>query len=86
VSASRSRRASARLVTTVIGPGRRCAARFFLIVEIGADERVSIGDVATFFDAQDGSRPEDLAASCNSSVYDLTMHLHAGLPRRVVRA
>jgi alanine racemase len=56
------------------------------IVEIGAEQRVSIGDVATVFDAQDGSRPEDLAASCNSSVYDLTMHLHAGLPRRVVNA
>jgi alanine racemase len=54
------------------------------IVEIGDEQRVNIGDVATVFDAQDGSRPEDLAASCNSSVYDLTMHLHADLPRRVV--
>ena len=56
------------------------------IVEIGGEPRASIGDVATIFDAQDGSRPEDLAASCSSSVYDLTMHLNAGLPRRVVRA
>ena len=54
------------------------------IVEIGAEQRVQIGDVATIFDAQDGSRPEDFAASCNSSVYDLTMHLHALLPRRVI--
>jgi alanine racemase len=54
------------------------------IVEVGREQRVNIGDVATIFDDQDGSRPEDLAASCNSSVYDLTMHLHAELPRRVV--
>ena len=54
------------------------------IVEIGSEPRVAIGDVATIFDARDGSRPEDLAASCESSVYDLTMHLHADLPRRVI--
>ena len=54
------------------------------IVEIGSQPRVAIGDVATIFDAQNGSRPEDLALSCSSSVYDLTMHLHADLPRRVV--
>jgi alanine racemase len=54
------------------------------IVEIGSEPRVAVGDVASMFDAQTGSRPEDLAASCGSSVYDLTMHLHADLPRRVV--
>jgi alanine racemase len=54
------------------------------IIEVGSEPRVNIGDVATIFDDQDGSRPEDLAASCDSSVYDLTMHLHAELPRVVV--
>jgi alanine racemase len=54
------------------------------IVEIGDEPRVQIGDVATFFDGQDGSRPEDFCASCNASVYDLLMHLHADLPRRVI--
>ena len=54
------------------------------IVEIGDEPRVAVGDVATVFDAQDGSRPEDLAEACNSSVYDLTMHLHALLPRTVI--
>ncbi len=54
------------------------------IVEIGAEPRVAVGDVAALFDAQDGSRPEDLAAACGSSVYDLTMHLNPLLPRRVV--
>jgi len=54
------------------------------IVEIGPLPRVAVGDVVTFFDAQDGSRPEDLAAACGSSVYDLTMHLNPLLPRRVV--
>jgi alanine racemase len=54
------------------------------ILEIGDEPRVKIGDVVTVFDAEAGSRPEDLAESCKSSVYDLTMHLHADLPRRVV--
>ena len=54
------------------------------IAEIGAEPRVAVGDVATLFDAQDGSRPEDLAAACGSSVYDLTMHLNPLLPRRVL--
>ena len=54
------------------------------IVEIGEERRVSIGDVATIFDAEEGSRPEDLGVASNASVYDLTMHLHANLPRRVV--
>ena len=56
------------------------------IVEIGPEPRVAVGDVATFFDAQDGSRPEDLAAACGSSVYDLTMHLNPLLPRRVMES
>jgi len=38
----------------------------------------------TIFDAQDGSRPEDVAIASKASVYDLTMHLHANLPRRVL--
>jgi alanine racemase len=54
------------------------------IVEIGDEARVKIGDVATIFDAVAGSRPEDFGASCHASVYDLVMHLHADLPRRVV--
>jgi alanine racemase len=54
------------------------------IVEIGDEPRVQIGDVATFFDGQDGSRPEDFCAACDASVYDLLMHLHADLPRRVI--
>ncbi len=54
------------------------------IVEVGTGPRVRVGDIATFFDAQEGSRPEDFAASCDSSVYDLTMHLGALLPRKVL--
>ena len=54
------------------------------IVEIGRDERVAIGDEATVFDWTDGSRPEDFAAACGASVYDLTMHLNPLMPRRVV--
>lgn len=54
------------------------------IVEVGSAPRVSIGDVATLFDWEDGSRPEDLSAACGASVYDLTMHLNPLLPRRVI--
>ncbi len=54
------------------------------IVELGAETSVRIGDVVTLFDWQEGSRPEDVAAACGSSVYDLTMHLNALLPRRIV--
>ena len=54
------------------------------IVEVGRERRVAMGDVATMFDWEDGSRPEDVAASCNGSVYDLTMHLNPLLPRVVI--
>jgi alanine racemase len=56
------------------------------IAEIGAEPRVQIGDVATVFDWQEGSRPEDVGARCGASVYDLTMHLNPLLPRRVLAA
>jgi len=54
------------------------------IVEIGAEQRVRIGDEATIFDWQEGSRPEDVNEACKASVYDLTMHLNPLLPRRLV--
>jgi alanine racemase len=53
------------------------------IVEIGREARVKIGDVATMWGWQDGSRPEDVSAECGASVYDLTMHLNPTLPRVV---
>jgi len=56
------------------------------IVEIGDVNPVAIGDVATFFGWEPGGRPEDVAAACGASVYDLTMHLGALLPRREVGA
>jgi alanine racemase len=54
------------------------------IVEIGPEKTVEIGDEATIFDWQEGSRPEDLGKSSGASVYDLTMHLNPLLPRRIV--
>lgn len=54
------------------------------IVKVGPEEKVKIGDVATFFDAEPGSCPEDVSESCGASVYDLTMHLNPLLPRRIV--
>lgn len=55
------------------------------IVELGPEPRVQTGDVAAVFDWQEGSRPEDVSASCGASVYDLTMHLSPLLPRREYR-
>ncbi len=54
------------------------------IAEIGTEPRVQAGDVAVFFDDQEGSRPEDFGAASKTSVYDLTMHLSGFLPRRIV--
>jgi alanine racemase len=54
------------------------------LVEIGREEAVRAGDVATLFDWEPGSRPEDVAAACGASVYDLTMHLSPLLPRHVL--
>jgi alanine racemase len=54
------------------------------IVDIGAERRVEIGDEVTIFDWTGGSRPEDIAAACGASVYDLTMHLNPLMPRRIV--
>ena len=54
------------------------------IVEIGPERTVQEGDVATYFDWEDGSRPEDASAASGASVYDLIMHLNPTLPRRLV--
>ena len=54
------------------------------IVEIGPEKTVHEGDVATYFDWEDGSRPEDASAASGASVYDLIMHLNPTLPRRIV--
>ena len=54
------------------------------IVEIGPEKKVQKGDVATYFDWREGSRPEDASAASGASVYDLVMHLNPTLPRRVV--
>ena len=54
------------------------------LVEIGDRQTVKAGDVATLFDWEPGSRPEDVAAATGASVYDLTMHLSPLLHRRIV--
>lgn len=55
-----------------------------IVVEIGVEPSVRVGDSATVFDWTEGSRPEDFAASCGGSVYDLTMHLNPLLPRKIL--
>ena len=52
------------------------------IAALGPEPLARAGDVATLFDWEEGSRPEDLAAGFGGSVYDLLMHLNPLLPRR----
>jgi len=54
------------------------------IVELGGEPVARAGDIATLFDWEDGSRPEDFAAGFGGSVYDLLMHLNPLLPRRTL--
>lgn len=54
------------------------------IVALGPEPTARAGDVATLFDWEAGSRPEDVAQACGASVYDLLMHLDPTLPRRIV--
>jgi alanine racemase len=54
------------------------------IVVLGTEPGVQAGDVATVFDWETGSRPEDFAAATGASVYDLLMHLNPLLPRRLI--
>jgi alanine racemase len=56
------------------------------IIEVGDDERVLVGDVATLLGPD---RPEihpSAVAGITGSVYDLLMHLNPVLPRMVVDA
>ncbi|MGD9905424.1 MAG: alanine racemase [Vicinamibacterales bacterium] len=83
-------RLAAKGATVAIG-GRRypvvaSVSASHTIVDLGpgAEPPVGVGDIATCFDWTPGSRPEDVAAACGASVYDLTMHLGGHLPRRVV--
>lgn len=54
------------------------------LVALGDTPAAAIGDIATMFDWEEGSRPEDVSAACGASVYDLLMHLGALVPRRMV--
>lgn len=69
--------------------GRRCrvvasVSASHTIVDLGPEKCAEIGDVATLFDWEEGSRPEDVNRACGASVYDLLMHLNALLPRSFV--
>ncbi len=55
-----------------------------IIVEIGDEPSVKAGDVASIFDWNQGSRPEDFGAASKASVYDLLMHLNPLLRRQMV--
>lgn len=57
------------------------------IVELGAEPRVRVGDVATLIGPDhEAIHPNTLAARAGISVYDVLMHLSAALPRRRIPA
>ena len=54
------------------------------LVEIGDEEEVKAGDIATFFDWEDGSRAEEASTASGASIYDMLMHLNPLLPKKIV--
>ena len=71
------------LVGDVLYPVIGAVSASHCIIEVGADERVRVGDVATLMGPD---RPEihpNAVAEVTGSVYDLLMHLNPTLPRFV---
>lgn len=57
-----------------------------VIVEVGDDPTVSVGDVATLVGrGHHHVHPNEVARASSSSVYDRFMHLNPSLPRRIVQ-
>jgi len=55
------------------------------ILEIGDEETVRVGDVATLLGPDDSAiEPNNIAGATGASVYDLLMHLNPTLPRQIV--
>ena len=56
------------------------------IIEVGEEQTVRVGDVATLVGPDHtGIHPNALAEATGTSVYDVLMHLSPGLPRRLVQ-
>jgi alanine racemase len=74
---------------TVLINGRKCpvigsVSASSCVAELGPERTAEVGDVATFFDWTEGSRPDEFAWSCDASPYDVIMHINPLLPRQVV--
>jgi alanine racemase len=55
------------------------------IIEVGDEQRVQIGDVATLLGHEhEDIHPNNVAAATDTSVYDRLMHLNPLLPKVVV--
>jgi alanine racemase len=55
------------------------------IVEVGTEQTVRVGDLATLVGPDDPAiLPNAVAAAAGVSVYDVLMHLSAGLPKTIV--
>ena len=56
-----------------------------IIVEVGDEPSVQVGDVATLMgDGAPSVNPNEVSAASGASIYDLFMHLNPSLPRRIV--
>ncbi|MGH7502896.1 MAG: alanine racemase [Longimicrobiales bacterium] len=56
------------------------------VIEVGAEERVRVGDTATLLGPDDPSiEPNTVATAIGVSAYDLLMHMREGLPRFILQ-
>jgi alanine racemase len=73
------------LIGTRLYPVIGAVSASHTIVEVGTEQTVRVGDLATLVGPDDPAiLPNAVAAAAGVSVYDVLMHLSAGLPKTIV--